>query len=243
MLKNALILIKKILPISYYDYLTHGYIKIFKCGRFSLGNIDLKLEKYLSYNNGFYIELGANNGFRQSNTYYLELKKNWRGILIEAAKENFLSCIKYRGKRNIIHCNACVSFKYNQKFVNMKYADLMTTSLNLQNDIHDLAGHLRTAKNHLSKRNKPYLFKAIAKTLTQILNESNAPKIIDFLSLDVEGAEIEVLKGIDFNKYIFKYMLIESRNIEHIQKYLKKNNYLLEDKLTHHDYLFKKKSI
>ena len=41
-----------------------------------------KIEKYLS-ENGLFIEVGANNGFSESNTYYLERFRNWNGILIE----------------------------------------------------------------------------------------------------------------------------------------------------------------
>lgn len=41
--------------------------------------LDKKMEKYLNYSNGFYVELGANNGIKESNTYYFERYKNWRG--------------------------------------------------------------------------------------------------------------------------------------------------------------------
>ena len=59
------------------------------------------------------------------------------------------------------------------------------------------------------------------------------------MSLDVEGAEIEVLKGINHDYYRFKYMVIESRDIEKISQYLQTVNYELVEKLSHHDYLFK----
>ena len=61
----------------------------------------------------------------------------------------------------------------------------------------------------------------------------------DFFSLDVEGAEIEVLKGIDFSLYNFKYILVETRSIENIKNYLESKKYNLIEKLSHHDYLFK----
>jgi hypothetical protein len=51
---------------------------------------------------------------------------------------------------------------------------------------------------------------ALAKTGNQILYESNAPKNIGLLSIDVEGAELEVLKGIDFGQYSFGIILIET---------------------------------
>ena len=49
--------------------------------------------------------------------------------------------------------------------------------------------------------------------MNSLLFKSNAPKIIDFLSLDTEGAEFEVLGGIDFQKFKFRYLLIETDNL------------------------------
>ena len=42
----------------------------------ALNGLDNKLEGYLNYKNGFFIEAGANDGYSQSNTNYLEKKKN-----------------------------------------------------------------------------------------------------------------------------------------------------------------------
>jgi len=56
--------------------------------------------------------------------------------------------------------------------------------------------------------------------------------------LDVEGAEIEVLKGIDYNKYKFRYILVESSTPNKIEDFLAKHNYRLIEKLSYHDYLF-----
>ena len=75
--------------------------------------------------------------------------------------------------------------------------------------------------------------------MNDILKASSAPQNIDFLSLDVEGAELEVLKGIDYNKYHFKYILVECRDINRLETFLNKTGYRLIDKLSHNDYLFK----
>jgi hypothetical protein len=79
-------------------------------------------------------------------------------------------------------------------------------------------------------------------------------KKIDFLSLDVEGYEYEVLNGIDLKKSRPLFILVEVRNIqkEKIFKYLKKNNYEFLENIsnfnfkdfpkwdgTHQDYIFK----
>ena len=71
------------------------------------------------------------------------------------------------------------------------------------------------------------------------MKASHSALLIDLLSLDVEGAEIEVLKGIDHETYRFKYMCIECRNIEKLEKYLNQVGYLLIEPLSVQDYLFK----
>ena len=67
---------------------------------------------------------------------------------------------------------------------------------------------------------------------------SLAPTIIDFFSLDVEGSELEVLKGIDFNKYNFKFILIENRDFKKIKNFLFDKKYKFIKNLTEIDSLF-----
>ena len=71
------------------------------------------------------------------------------------------------------------------------------------------------------------------------MNEIDSPIIIDFLSLDVEGAELEVLNGIDFLNYNFKFILIESRDDQEIIKYLKNFDYSFLEKISKRDLFFK----
>ena len=83
-----------------------------------------------------------------------------------------------------------------------------------------------------------FVFGAKSATLNAILLTAAAPSLIDFLSLDVEGAELDVLKGIDFDKFKFKYMIIECRDIDRLESFLINHRYRLVEKITHHDYLF-----
>ena len=84
--------IKKLLPQSLIIYLLN--FKIFNRRYFGVNLLDKKLEKYLNYDNGFFIELGANDGKTQSNTLYFERYRNWNGILIEPSPNNYLKCLK-----------------------------------------------------------------------------------------------------------------------------------------------------
>ena len=55
---------------------------------------------------------------------------------------------------------------------------------------------------------------------------------MDFLSLDVEGTEFEVLNGINFKTYNFKYILVEFRNDGQLINYLESKNYNLLKKIS-----------
>jgi FkbM family methyltransferase len=205
----------------------------------ALNELDRKIEKYLDYDNGFYVELGANNGIRQSNTYYFEKKRGWSGVLIEPSPNNFLECRRNRSEKNSIFCNACVSFDYPHKYVDMSYGNLMSVSTNVDLDLESVTDHLEQSRQFLKNQEATFEFGAVAKPLSTILEEAKAPRLMDLLSLDVEGAEYEVLKGVDFERHNFKFIVIECWKTERITNLLEAAGYVLEDQLSHHDYLFK----
>jgi FkbM family methyltransferase len=205
-----------------------------------LNTLSKALIKHVEYKNGYFVELGANDGISQSNTLYLEKYLGWRGVLIEPDVNNYIKCLKNRSQNNIIFCCACVSFSYKDEFVKIVYSNLMTVALELETDLQDAYSHAAIGEAFLKDDQKIFTFNASAKTLNALLDEANSPELIDLAVIDVEGAEIEVLKGINHNKYIFKYICVESRDINKISIYLNAYGYILIEKLTHHDYLFKK---
>jgi FkbM family methyltransferase len=238
--KNIKKIIKNFCPPILWSCLNNLKHKTFKYK--SINNLDRKIESYLNFNNGFFVELGANDGISQSNSYYFEKYREWKGVLIEPIPHNYLKCLKNRSKRSQVFCNACVSFEYKEKFVEIIYSNLMSTSLGLETDIDNAENHALIGKQFLEEDETNFNFGAVANQLNNILFKANAPKQIDFLSLDVEGAELEVLKGINHNKYRFKFICIESRNIAKITDYLSINNYYMIEKLSPLDYLFKDKN-
>lgn len=215
----------------------------FNKSKFSSSRIDEKLKKYLNYRDGIYIELGANDGLFSSNTYHLQKQLNWKGILIEPALDLYFKCKRNRGNCNLVLNYACVPFSYKEKFVTMIYSGAMTTTDDLQNEIENPGNHAKSGGKFIPNYDKLIWFATEGKTLNKILIEANVKDEIDFLSLDVEGVEIEVLKGIDFKKYSFKYMLIESRDIEKLNLFLSQKNYKLVEQLTEIDYLFSKTNV
>jgi FkbM family methyltransferase len=180
--------------------------------------LDNKLDElFEKKQDGFFIELGANNGLLQSNTAFLEKNRNWSGILIEPNIKNFEFC-KMNRPNSICYNFACVSDDFTDEFI---YGDF-----NLQpNDQISLMSSVNGLRLNTLKKN---FIQVPVSTLTNILDKQVIPKI-DLLSLDVEGYEYSVLKGLNLNKYKPTYMLIEIYNSDFtkICTYLKDNNYQL----------------
>ncbi len=82
------------------------------------------------------------------------------------------------------------------------------------------------------------------KSLETVLDENNAPKIIDYLSLDVEGSETRILSNFNFSKYIFLAMTIE-RPTPKLNQILFENNYVFvqNSKLMPYDSFYVHRSI
>jgi FkbM family methyltransferase len=234
-------LIKRIFGLKLYGYLRRWRYNIPLSRKEAFG-IDMMLEDKLPHRDGFYVELGANDGVRFSNSYYFEVNKGWKGVLIEPAPNLYVTCKKKRGANNVVFCNACVPFDYKEEFVRMKYCDSMTISDNLDLDIGDHDKFVESGEQFLNEGESPFIFGAKSATLNSLLKEAKAPALIDFLTLDVEGASLEVLKGVDFSKYNFRYMVIECRDIDKMNAYLVQFNYSLGKKITVRDYLFKYKT-
>ncbi|OYT92605.1 MAG: FkbM family methyltransferase [Burkholderiales bacterium PBB3] len=203
-----------------------------------LNQLDRKLEKYVDYDNGYFVELGANDGVTQSNSLYFEKYRNWRGLLVEPAPQNFLKCRKNRSSRSSIYCAACVAFDYEQEFVRIAYSNLMSTPVGLESDIQDPRAHASLGGQFLRNGETMFEFGAVARPLNELLLEADAPKLIDFLSLDVEGAELAVLHGVDHQVFRFKYVLVECRSFPRLNEYMEKQGYRFVEKLSGQDYLF-----
>jgi len=205
--------------------------------------LDEKIEYYLPHENGFYVELGANDGISQSNTLYFERHKNWKGVLVEPSPHNYLKWLSNRSQDNYTACNACVSFDYKNRFVEILFSNLFSSSVGLESDIQDPVSHAKAGTQFLEGDERVFGFGAIAKTLNQILIESSAPNRIDFLSLDVEGVEIEVLKDVYRSRFRFQYMCIECQDLEKLKSYLQQYDYELIEQLSCYDYLFRDKRV
>lgn len=209
-----------------------------KLSRPSLYQMDRKLQRYLPHRNGFFIEAGANNGYSQSNTYYFERMRGRKGILIEGIPQLYEKCRKERSQSTVLNY-ALVAKDYLVQTVRMRYSGLMSLVEGAQKSIQ---GDLEHIKKGIEIQGIDTTYEVIvpARTLTSILDELAVEKI-DLFSLDVEGYELEVLKGLNLDKYRPKYMLVEARFRLEIESYLSNYNYEAVDRFSEYDILYKRK--
>lgn len=164
------------------------------------------------------IDIGASNGTSGNNTYYFE-KNGWDCLCIEPIPTSFEMCKTIRKK--CINC--CVSDK-NKDDVNFYICQLKDGNTDA---ISSLSIDTRLIKTHSHIIDKIIPIKVKCKTLTTILDDIKFDENIDFISIDTENTELDVLKGIDFNKFTVKILIIENNfNEDHHEKYLLEKNFV-----------------
>lgn len=194
------------------------------CGFLSsvaLEHIDLQLISLMNFQRGgFFIEAGANDGVLQSNTYYLEKVLGWHGLLVEPLAEKAEKCKKNRRNSAVVNA-ALVRHGYDGETVEFENAGLMSTVNDGTIDRDTVEQHVAVGRE-LQQMHKSPPRKVPAVSLSRLLREQDV-RMIDFFSLDVEGYEVEVLKGIDFDEVTFRRVFIETRqdNEATIDRYLR----------------------
>lgn len=177
--------------------------------RMGLNDLDSKLEQYIDFKNGVFLEVGANDGINQSNTYYLQAIKGWTGILIEPVPWLYESCKRSRKGATCVHA-AVVSSTYTDPTIFLEYADLMTMVSSRSHNPHYDESEVSRGRE-LCNVKRGGQIEVPARTLDSIIKESPYTQI-DFLSLDVEGYEVEALKGLNLERNGPSWILVEVRS-------------------------------
>lgn len=175
---------------------------------FGLYEMDRKLEPYLNYKNGYFVEAGAYDGIRASNTKSLELYRGWRGVLVEPLPIPFTKLRANRSSRNSLFQKALVPFGFEEPTVKLLSAGLMSTVPSPNNHLVDAREHARSGMQFIGG-GEVHELRVPAAPLNEILREAKAPAQIDFLSLDIEGNELGALQGIDHSEFRFRFILVE----------------------------------
>jgi FkbM family methyltransferase len=155
---------------------------------------------------GYYVDVGANEPVKESQTYHLE-KLGWEGLLIEALPY-YANLLRKKRNGKVIQC--AVSSPKNQ---NKKLKFIVA------------GGHSTLNENPIALgdfSNKTTT--VICRTLDTILKDNKASTNFEFISIDIEGHELEMFKGFNLKKWKPKLVLLEDHVTNHKKHEFMKNN-------------------
>ena len=159
------------------------------------------LPLYIFQNNletkSYFVEVGANDGITFSNTLLLEEKYGWDGLLIEPNQK----------LAEVINIRKC------------KWAPFAVGEKN--NEIKKFFASTNSLLSSTSHKSRSFVteYEVISHTLTKILKINNVPQNIDFMTIDIEGDELEAIRNLDLNYYQIKIICVE-HNYDRIKEAL-----------------------
>lgn len=154
--------------------------------------------------NGIFVDIGAHDGISINNTYFYEKELGWTGICIEPIPAVFE---RLRANRNCICINGGIaSFRGKGKFLNIMGAPEMLSGLV---DKYASQHALRVDYELARDGGKKQIIEIECFKLNDLLEEYNLHHV-DYLSIDTEGGELEILKSIDYKKYDISVIDVEN---------------------------------
>jgi FkbM family methyltransferase len=150
---------------------------------------------------GFFVEFGATNGRDLSNTFMLEDHFGWQGLLAEPAR-CWHAALKANRRASIDTRCVWKQTGARLEFKETEIAELSTLSSLVDKDFN---------KNG---RVKGTTYSVETVSLNDLLKAHNAPREIDYLSIDTEGSELDILRPFDFADYDIKIVTVEHNFVE-----------------------------
>lgn len=148
---------------------------------------------------GYFVEFGATDGVRLSNTYLLETEFGWRGICAEPNPRFFA---ELQRNRRCTVSNACIGEKTGDTLEFVLAGEYGGFVKDMDRDSH---GGKRNA--YLSDAKNLQTFKTTS--LHDLLTDKGAPTQIDYLSIDTEGSEFEILSAFPFESWQIRLLTVE----------------------------------
>jgi FkbM family methyltransferase len=188
---------------------------------------------YTGKRGGYFVEAGAGDGLWISNTLLLERQYGWTGILIEPTSA-FAALQQNRPASICDNCGLASEegmitmveiFDRGQAAISPAAKDNLLLSRSTKDTSE---ADLDTMNSYWGVAKRQYLIKA--RPLADVLKAHRAPKRIDYLSLDVEGFEFEILRLFPFSEYEFGCLTIE-RPPPELQSLLTSNGYVFKGRL------------
>lgn len=180
---------------------------------------DIKaLEFYSSKTKGFFVDIGAWDGLTSSNTFLLESQYDWRGICVEANPR----------MEFVLEQNRPQAFREISAVYTTTGEEVVFDIANSCEAYSGISNSLDKWKNLVDENKTTIKVRTI--TFTDLLSKHNAPFFIEYLSLDTEGSELEILKSLDHSLYKFGLMDVEHNFVEpkrqELRMFLEANGYI-----------------
>ena len=183
--------------------------------------------------NGVFVEVGALDGFGASNTWFFEMERNWTGLLIEPNPVEFNKRNQHPRPNSIFENCAISDVEMDINFLSIEGpCNVLSGIMEFYNTQHleRINRELEMYSNHpegheLYSRKEQIPMKAVR--LQTLFDKHNITKI-DFISIDVEGAELQVLNSINFDKVDISLFMIENNyGLEKETEFLSSKGYKL----------------
>jgi FkbM family methyltransferase len=185
------------------------------------------------YRDGTFVDIGAHDGVSLSNTFFFEKKMSWKGLCIEPNPDVFNYLQKNR--------NNCLQIALSDKEETVEYTKIKgyaQTLSGITEYYHEKYPERIEEEINFFGGSKE-IIQIKTKTLNSVLEE-HGYGVIDFMSLDTEGSELKILRGLDFNRFKVRVIAMENNfDSEVHREFMKERGYILKTRIKIDDIYYK----